>query len=368
MNNVTTRGDFDWSSYIRVPATPEQIETYTLQKGDVLFTNTNSVELVGKSVLFEGHKETVVYSNHFTRLRTKPEVLVPAYLSYWLQRRWSEGHFAEICNRWIGQAGINQKKLLSLKMPVPSLEEQREIVEALNKGMTEVDKARAATEAQLEAINSLPAALLRQAFSGQLANQKGNSSASDVRGFIGSYIVHHLHNRPTFGVTQLMKVLYMAQVYFGLNLAYTFGRGQYGPFDKAVYDLEAQAEQNGWFEAHEERKPRYEVLEDISAQLGEAEKVLGDKKSSFIKFLSEVSGMDTKMLEAVATLYAAWNDLLLDGQTPTDKEILAEVLERWPGKAESFQYTKLSTYLKYLKALNYIPTGTGQSTRLNHAA
>jgi type I restriction enzyme S subunit len=52
MNNVTTDGLMDWSDFIRVPATTEQIERYRLLTGDVLFNNTNSAELVGKSAVF----------------------------------------------------------------------------------------------------------------------------------------------------------------------------------------------------------------------------------------------------------------------------------------------------------------------------
>ncbi len=362
----------DSTGAITTPETRKFAEVkkgYTyFEEGDVIFAKITPCMQNGKHAIAKGLIDGIAFgSTEFHVIKPGPKIAAE-WIHYFV-RQPSVLNRAELAfTGSAGQQRVPKDFLSELEIPLPPLEEQYTVLEAVNQQMAEVDKARAATEAQLKAINSLPAALLRQAFSGQLANQEGNSSASDLRGFIGSYIVHHLHNRPTFGVTQLMKVLYMAQVYFGLNLAYTFGRGQYGPFDKAVYDLEAQAEQNGWFEAHEERKPRYEVLEDISAQLGEAEKFLGDKKSSFVKFLSEVSGMDTKMLEAVATLYAAWNDLLLDGQTPTDKEILAEVLERWPGKAENFLRGELSIHLAQLKELGYIPTGTGQSTRLNHAA
>lgn len=76
MNNVTNKGGMDWSSFIRVPVTPELIERYHLEKGDVLFNNTNSVELVGKTAYFEGYVEPVVFSNHFTRLRPKKELMM----------------------------------------------------------------------------------------------------------------------------------------------------------------------------------------------------------------------------------------------------------------------------------------------------
>ena len=55
-----------------------------------------------------------------------------------------------------------------MKILLPPLPEQKRIVGILSDRLSTIDKARAATEAQLQAINALPAALLRQAFNGEL--------------------------------------------------------------------------------------------------------------------------------------------------------------------------------------------------------
>ncbi len=52
------------------------------------------------------------------------------------------------------------------QFPLPPLPEQKRIAAMLNEQMAAVEKARAAAEAELEAINALPAALLRRAFHG----------------------------------------------------------------------------------------------------------------------------------------------------------------------------------------------------------
>ena len=168
MNNVTNRGDFDWSAFLRVPADSATIAAYRLQRGDVLFNNTNSTDLVGKSALFESYGEPVVYSNHFTRLRTFPEKIEPRFLALWLRERWQQRIFANICNRWIGQSAVQRDKLLGLEIPLPPLPEQQRIVAILSEQMAAVERVRQALEGQLEAINKLPAALLRRAFNGEI--------------------------------------------------------------------------------------------------------------------------------------------------------------------------------------------------------
>lgn len=164
MNNVTNRGQFDWSSFIRVPADSGTVEAYRLQAGNVLFNNTNSTDLVGKTALFEDYKEPVVFSNHFTRIRTIAQSLDDRFLALWLHDQWQRRVFANICNRWIGQSAVQRDKLLALEIPLPPLAEQKRIAAILSEQMTVVGRARAAAEARLEAAKALPAAYLRTVF------------------------------------------------------------------------------------------------------------------------------------------------------------------------------------------------------------
>jgi len=166
MNNVTSRGQFDWSSSIRVPPCSKNIEAYHLRAGDVLFNNTNSTDLVGKTALFIGHEEPVVFSNHFTRLRTRTSELLPDFLSLWLQHQWQNRVFAEICNRWIGQSAVQRDKLLELHIPLPTISEQQRIAAILTEQMATVDRARAATEAQMLTCSNLPRSYFHRCFHG----------------------------------------------------------------------------------------------------------------------------------------------------------------------------------------------------------
>jgi len=164
MNNVDTRGNLLWDEFIRVPAEQPTIEKYKLRLGDVVFNNTNSTELVGKSALFNGHEEAVVYSNHFTRLRAKSDVAVPGFVAYWLISQWQAKTFEKICNRWIGQSAVKTDKLFALEIPLPPLDEQRRIASRLNEQLAAVESARKAAEEQLQAAWQLPSAYLKSVF------------------------------------------------------------------------------------------------------------------------------------------------------------------------------------------------------------
>lgn len=127
MNNISSRGQVDLSSVLRVPATQGQVDKCRLVSGDIIFNNTNSVDLVGKAALFNEEKGLFLYSNHLTQLRTMPGYLDPVYFVSWLQLQWYRRVFEMICNRWIGQAAVQRDKLLNLKIPLAPLHEQKRI-------------------------------------------------------------------------------------------------------------------------------------------------------------------------------------------------------------------------------------------------
>jgi type I restriction enzyme, S subunit len=133
MNNVSVSGDLDLSKPTRVPVSSKQQTEYSLKKGDVLFNNTNSPSLVGKSAYFPGYDEPVLYSNHFTRLRFDATIADPKYVAYWLTQKQQSGFFESRCKQWVNQASFGRDDLLSLEIPLPSLAEQKWIAAILDK-------------------------------------------------------------------------------------------------------------------------------------------------------------------------------------------------------------------------------------------
>jgi type I restriction enzyme S subunit len=133
MNNVSVSGELDLSKPTRVPVSSKQQTEYSLKKGDVLFNNTNSPSLVGKSAYFPGYDEPVLYSNHFTRLRFDGTIVEPKYVAYWLTQKQQSGFFETRCKQWVNQASIGRDDLLLLEIPLPSLSVQNRIAAILDK-------------------------------------------------------------------------------------------------------------------------------------------------------------------------------------------------------------------------------------------
>jgi type I restriction enzyme S subunit len=63
---------------------------------------------------------------------------------------------------------IRTEEVASVEVNLPPIREQQRIAAMLDTQIAGVERARTALEAQIEAINQLPAALLRRAFNGEL--------------------------------------------------------------------------------------------------------------------------------------------------------------------------------------------------------
>jgi len=166
--NIGDDGTLDLAQQFLVPSEliPDKAMKI-LYPGDVLFNNTNSIDLVGKTALVREQMEAV-FSNHITLLRPETYKAEGAWVALALQALWRQGFFAKVCNRWIGQAGINTETLQKISIPLPPLEEQRRIVahlEAVQEKIKALKEAQVATEAELKRLEQ---AILEKAFRGEL--------------------------------------------------------------------------------------------------------------------------------------------------------------------------------------------------------
>lgn len=123
---------------------PERKNETTLSIGDVLFNNTNSQELVGKTGLYSSEQksflekklgvdelEKLYFSNHITCIRVDNAKITPEYLWLILNLYQSKNIFYSLCTNWNNQSGIGLDLLRSLKIPIPGLEQQKSLTNLL---------------------------------------------------------------------------------------------------------------------------------------------------------------------------------------------------------------------------------------------
>ena len=160
-NNIGINGELDLSVLIYLPAEIVDLNTYSLKSGDVLFNNTNSIELVGKTAIVRENLP-FVFSNHITRLRVNQDVIESEWLTLSLQYLWYQRFFERECQRWIGQAGFNTMRLKKVQISLPPLPEQRRIVARIEEPVNRIEEAKRLRRAAREETDAImPAALHR---------------------------------------------------------------------------------------------------------------------------------------------------------------------------------------------------------------
>ena len=139
---------FDRNIYVKHEALEKQPGDI-LVKGEVLFNNTNSQELVGKSLVFNLDRQYFC-SNHITRIKVKDADLVTDYLTAILNLYQRRGVFYRICTNWNNQSGINVELLKTVKIPLPALEAQKNISTEIQSRMNQADELQKLAKAEVD--------------------------------------------------------------------------------------------------------------------------------------------------------------------------------------------------------------------------
>ena|SRR2546426_1890804 len=168
MDNIGTNGRLDLTRITRVDYDKVKAGKWLLKPGDVLFNNTNSKELVGKSALFTLQDQDYYYSNHLSRIRVRQDVLTPDWLVLCLRRLWQKGFFQRICIQWVSQSAVHPRKLKLAKIPVPPKDEQLRIAAKVERIETRVRQMSGLMEETRNEIEAVSASVLQKALTGSL--------------------------------------------------------------------------------------------------------------------------------------------------------------------------------------------------------
>lgn len=147
--NISANGELGFEGTKYVPK-DSIVESEIIQEGEVLLNNTNSTEWVGKTTVFEGQRECCC-SNHITRLTPNRSLVLPWFLAALLNAMRSTAYLGLLATNFVNQAGINTETLCALRLPIPSLDKQREIVDELRRRRMEARRLREEAAREWEA-------------------------------------------------------------------------------------------------------------------------------------------------------------------------------------------------------------------------
>lgn len=247
------------------------------------------------------------------------------------------------------------------------LKEQKEIADYLDKKVNEINEILWRKKSQLETLAEYKKSLIYEYVTGKKevpseeapANEELNKNAV-ILGIIADKL-----GEQQAGRIQLQKVHFMMTMCVMMSQKAQYYRYNHGPYDVCLNEYIDILLKNKWYQ---EKKGGAYILvkgEKHSEFLNTYKELIGKLEPEVDKLLNMLKSMNvlkTSRMERIATLYATWNDLLLDGVSPTDDQIIEEVMNNWTENKGNTQYVTWQDSLEKMKKNGLIPKGIGKHT------
>ena len=363
---LTDENEHKWAD-----VTEAETKKFLLAKDDLLACRFNgNLHYVGAFSLYCGTRGVPqIFPDKLIRFRANRSKASPHYLKYILNAAPARAQIESFCATTVGNIGISAKNLKTIKLRLPSLQEQSKIVDLLDKLLALCDqlKNRVTLARQLNA--QLASTLVERALSDKSQQTPAVSDRQVPRTLLAAEITHRLHSQRTFGQRKLQKVIYLAE--HAARLAAIQGnylRDAAGPHDRQLMNkVEGQMQTHQWYERIE-RETVGHAYRPLS-QAGQHRQAYSSawsaaERATLEQVIELMRDWDTDRCEMTVTLYAAWNDFILEGRPISDEAIVNEVMRSWNdtklrfGKAE---WLAILTEMK--KHTILMPTGFGKRTK-----
>ena len=115
-------------------------EAYVLEDGDLLMSHINSVQYLGRTVLYvKQPDETIIHGMNLLRLKARRNIINPSYARYCFYGHTFRCRIGNITKKSVNQASFAVKDLKQIKIEVPSLDVQNKVVVILDRVQKLID-------------------------------------------------------------------------------------------------------------------------------------------------------------------------------------------------------------------------------------
>jgi type I restriction enzyme, S subunit len=132
-----------------------EFTSYKMERGDILFNRTNSMDLVGKVGIYLLNGDHV-FASYLIRIRVQANRARSSYVNYYLNSQVGQKRLAVFITPGVSQANINAENLKRVSVPLPGLDEQDQVVALMDL----LRHTRLATKEHIRRVRNLKAALL----------------------------------------------------------------------------------------------------------------------------------------------------------------------------------------------------------------
>jgi len=359
----------------------DKLSNVVVECGDVLLNITGAS--VARCCIVPQDVLPARVNQHVSIIRLIKDVMIPKFLYYTLisrvykEKLLNTGEKGGSTRQAITKAQIEN---FSIKYP-KSLSEQQRIVAKLDALSAETKKIETIYQQKLADLDELKKSLLHQAFTGQLTagasiqsvsaaipfpKTLSNISTTDLHAGVlaMAFQLHEKNNKMEyFTHVKAEKIAHMVEARLGIDLGRKPVKDAAGPNDfPHLHKVEHRARKANFFDFKQVQGGPYQVqkLRGFERLIDKTRTVLGQRLADVEGLLQWMLPMTVQQAEIVATVYAAWNNLLLYGRQPTDEEIVREAREDWHPHKLKIEREKFFKAIGWMREQNVVPEGKGK--------
>lgn len=157
-------GFIDFSDVLEMDFTPKERETFSLESGDILLNEGQSMELVGRSAIYEGPQGVYCFQNSLVRFRCNSENN-PCYFQPLFKTWLDAGRFMQVALRTTSIAHLGAQRFARMKAVHPSPAEQDSVARMIESAKGKIDEL----QDRLIKLRHLKSALMQDLLTGRVS-------------------------------------------------------------------------------------------------------------------------------------------------------------------------------------------------------
>lgn len=274
---------------------------------------------------------------------------------------------------------ISKKILSDTTLLLPSDEERAEIVAYLDAKCAEIDALIGKKTALLEEMEALKKSIIFEYVTGKkevasateevvvvvyphFPSVLPTSKSRFAQAVLMSKILDS--NVSNMGRVKLEKMLFTIEHSLGFDFDTEYHREAAGPLDSSIYQCERLiSKDNPWFYVNaSDFGVSYKARKDVGKYKQYYEKYFSAYNEEIERIISIFRTYTLDQAEIVATLYGAWNDMIIDKREFADEDVVDEVLNHWNESKKRFSKDVWLRAMETMRKNNLVPKGYGKHT------
>lgn len=182
---------------------------------------------------------------------------------------------------------------------------------------------------------------------------KGKGFAKQV---LAGKIVSEFKDDPHFTNIKFQKIQFMAEHIIGANINLNYYYQTAGPYDNVFMNaIFGHFKKNKWFSTHDKR---FVPLENHQKIEGYYQGYFGPAKDRLTWLFELLYPKTESESEIIATLYAVWNNRIIEGRPSTEEDLFGDFYQ-WSDRKLDYTEEQLAIALKWLRDHEMEPKGFG---------